>query len=113
MTHSSKTFGEQLPSHGKEEGKTDGTNACDAIDQAIALLRRARDLLISANAPRSADRLRRALKSVEGARRNADRFRCRTCHGKGRLENPHDLLGTETCPSCGGSGRSRAERGSA
>jgi hypothetical protein len=107
----SKKFAAQLPSLGNEEGKPDATGARDAIDQAITLLLRARDLLASANASRSADRFRRALKSVEGARRNADRFRCRACEGKGRLENPHDLLGTETCRSCGGSGRTQPERG--
>lgn len=106
------TFDARSPSSSTADGEPGTKGACDAIDQAIALLRRARDLLVSANASRSADRVRRALKSVEGARRNADRFRCRTCDGRGRLDNPHDLLGTETCPSCAGSGRISGAGGS-
>jgi hypothetical protein len=29
---------------------------------------------------------------------------CRTCGGRGRLDNAGDILGTETCPSCAGRG---------
>ena len=32
-------------------------------------------------------------------------FPCQECRGKGRLPNPGDILGTETCPACGGTGR--------
>lgn len=106
----SKDNADTHPPVGSHEHETAG--ACVIIDEAIGHLRRTRDLLVAANAPRSAERVRRALKSVEGARRNADRFRCRTCDGQGRLENPHDLLGTETCPSCAGTGRAHRAKDS-
>jgi hypothetical protein len=43
-----------------------------AIDEALVLLRRARDLLVGAKAPRAATKVRLALTSTEGAKRNAD-----------------------------------------
>lgn len=30
---------------------------------------------------------------------------CSECSGEGRLENHGDFLGTETCPSCAGTGK--------
>ncbi len=30
---------------------------------------------------------------------------CPVCDGRGRVDNPGDYLGTETCLECGGSGR--------
>lgn len=30
---------------------------------------------------------------------------CAECHGEGRNDNPRGLLGTETCPSCSGTGK--------
>ena len=84
---------------------TDDASMDDCLTAALRHLRQARDLLTAANAPRAADRVRGALKSAEGALRHAERVRCPTCRGQGRLDNPHDLLGTETCPACAGTGR--------
>lgn len=91
-----------LGNHGRANG-----GACVVIDEALNHLRRARDLLVAANAPRSAERVRRALKSVEGARRNVDRFRCHTCDGTGQLRNSRDVSAKDTCPNCAGSGRTQ------
>ena len=44
----------------------------ELVQLAIVKLREARDLLVSANAPRATERIRHALKSAEGAARNAD-----------------------------------------
>ena len=33
------------------------------------------------------------------------RRKCVDCLGRGRLSNPRDILGTETCPTCVGTGR--------
>ena len=41
------------------------------VERAILLLRQARDALVRAKAPRAADKVRRALKSAEGAHRHA------------------------------------------
>lgn len=43
----------------------------EAIDEAIGLLRKARDLLIKAEAPRAAEKVRFALTSAGGAARHA------------------------------------------
>lgn len=43
----------------------------EACGEAFTLLRRARDLLVRAGAPRAADKVRRALKSADGAHRHA------------------------------------------
>jgi hypothetical protein len=43
------------------------------IEQALAHLKAARDLLVRAEAPRAADYVRRAMKSTEGALRHAGR----------------------------------------
>jgi hypothetical protein len=42
------------------------------VSLAILLLREARDLLVYAQAPKAAAKVRRALKSAEGAHRNAE-----------------------------------------
>lgn len=52
-----------------------GSDANQNVYDAIALLRTARTLLVRANAPRAADKVRAAIKSAEGAARNAT---CRT-----------------------------------
>ena len=43
----------------------------DLVHQAILRMREARDLLVAADAPRAVERVRAALKSAEGAERNA------------------------------------------
>ncbi|MBG6083048.1 hypothetical protein [Rubrivivax gelatinosus] len=52
-------------------------NAEELVELAIAKLREARDLLAAADAPRSLERVRAALKSAEGAGRNAGYRRVR------------------------------------
>ncbi len=42
----------------------------ERIDGALTLLRQARDLLSEVKAPRAAERVRLAIRSAEGARRN-------------------------------------------
>lgn len=53
--------------------ETNARNAMAVIHtrRAIKALRRARDLLVKADAPNAAERVRKALKSAEGAERNA------------------------------------------
>lgn len=46
-----------------------------AIGEAVTLLAKARDLLVSGGAPRAAAKVRRALKSADGAHRHALRAR--------------------------------------
>ncbi|WP_315792296.1 MULTISPECIES: hypothetical protein [unclassified Bradyrhizobium] len=53
-----------------------------ALSRALQLLRRARDLVASADAPKAADKVRSALKSVEGAQRHMNRRRQETEKGK-------------------------------
>mgnify|MGYP001591998732 CR=1 FL=1 len=54
------------------------TGACQRVQDAIHHLRQARRLLVEGGAPRAAAKVRRAMKSTEGALRHADRlwFRC-------------------------------------
>jgi len=49
------------------------------VDEALDLLRDARDKLLEAQAPRSAVYVRRAIKSAEGAKRHVG-HRCRRAH---------------------------------
>lgn len=49
-----------------------------SIDRALADLRRARDLLAFAKATKAADKVRRAIKSADGARRHVSHRLART-----------------------------------
>ena len=67
-----KRICEQLSHLSPADLRRDRENAGPLVDQAIAHLRQARDLLKQAKAPKAVHRVRLALSSAAGARRNAE-----------------------------------------